>query len=88
MLELLIDLNATDEQLDSPDALLLRQTGHGELLPTFPAPTSSRCSTRSRRYIPEPSMDLDKPFQMLVSSIDYNEYVGRIAIGRTSASNT
>ena len=33
-------------------------------------------------YIPEPEQDLDSPFQMLVSSIDYNEYVGRIAIGR------
>ena len=53
VLELLIDLNATDEQLDSP-----------------------------MLFCPAPSMDLDKPFQMLVSSIDYNEYVGRIAIGR------
>ena len=33
-------------------------------------------------YIPAPDMDEDAPFQMLVSSIDYNEYVGRIAIGR------
>ena len=33
-------------------------------------------------YIPEPEMDTEAPFQMLVSSIDYNEYVGRIAIGR------
>ena len=33
-------------------------------------------------YIPAPEADLDQPFQMLVSSIDYNEFVGRIAIGR------
>ena len=33
-------------------------------------------------YIPAPEADVDKPFQMLVSSIDYNEFVGRIAIGR------
>ena len=33
-------------------------------------------------YIPAPEMNLDAPFQMLVSSLDYNEYVGRIAIGR------
>ena len=33
-------------------------------------------------YIPAPEQDTEQPFQMLVSSIDYNEYVGRIAIGR------
>ena len=33
-------------------------------------------------YIPAPEADLDQPFQMLVSSIDYNDFVGRIAIGR------
>ena len=33
-------------------------------------------------YIPAPEADVDQPFQMLVSSIDYNEFVGRIAIGR------
>ena len=33
-------------------------------------------------YIPAPEADVDAPFQMLVSSIDYNEFVGRIAIGR------
>ena len=33
-------------------------------------------------YIPAPEAEADKPFQMLVSSIDYNEFVGRIAIGR------
>ena len=33
-------------------------------------------------YIPAPEADVDKPFQMLVSAIDYNEFVGRIAIGR------
>src|SRR5699024_8325222 len=34
------------------------------------------------QYIPAPACDTDAPFQMLVSSIDYNEFVGRIAIGR------
>ncbi|MFR4757268.1 MAG: hypothetical protein ACLT9P_03455 [Evtepia gabavorous] len=46
------------------------------------ARTCSPCSTTILSYIPAPEAEADKPFQMLVSSIDYNEFVGRIAIGR------
>ena len=37
---------------------------------------------KRQEYIPAPEADVDAPFQMLVSAIDYNEYVGRMAIGR------
>ncbi len=82
VLELLMDLNATDEQLDSPvvfcsgregtATLDYTQTGT-DLVPLFDA---------ILEHIPAPQGEPEEPFQMLVSSIDYNEYVGRIAIGR------
>ena len=82
VLELLIDLNATDEQLDSPMLFCSGRQGTASYSPDVPGTDLKPLFDTILDYIPEPSMDLDKPFQMLVSSIDYNEYVGRIAIGR------
>ena len=82
VLELLIDLNATDEQLDSPMLFCSGRQGTASYSPDVPGTDLKPLFDTILDSIPEPSMDLDKPFQMLVSSIDYNEYVGRIAIGR------
>ena len=82
VLELLIDLNATDEQLDSPMLFCSGRQGTASYSPDVPGTDLKPLFDTILDYIPEPSIDLDKPFQMLVSSIDYNEYVGRIAIGR------
>ena len=82
VLELLIDLNASDEQLDSPMLFCSGRQGTASYSPDVPGTDLKPLFDTILDYIPEPSMDLDKPFQMLVSSIDYNEYVGRIAIGR------
>ena len=82
VLELLIDLNATDEQLDSPMLFCSGRQGTASYSPDVPGTDLKPLFDTILDYIPEPSMDLDKPFQMLVSSIDYNGYVGRIAIGR------
>ena len=82
VLELLIDLNATYEQLDSPMLFCSGRQGTASYSPDVPGTDLKPLFDTILDYIPEPSMDLDKPFQMLVSSIDYNEYVGRIAIGR------
>ncbi len=82
ILELLIDLNAAEEQLESPilfcsarkgTASLDQNTGGTDLRPLFETILS---------HIPAPEADYDAPFQMLVSALDYNEFVGRIAIGR------
>lgn len=82
VLELLMDLNANEEQLDSPILFCSARQGicsesqdvqGTDLRPLFEA---------ILRHIPAPEADYDQPFQMLVSSIDYNEFVGRIAIGR------
>ena len=82
VLELLMDLDATDEQLDSPMLFCSGRQGTASYSPDVPGTDLKPLFDTILEYIPEPEQDLDSPFQMLVSSIDYNEYVGRIAIGR------
>ena len=65
-----------------PDAVLLRPSGYGELFARRPRHRSQAPVRHYSSVYPRPEMDPAAPFQMLVSSIDYNEYVGRIAIGR------
>ena len=81
---LLLDLDADDEQLESPilycsgragTASLDKDTEGEDLTPLFETILS---------YIEPPQGEPEEPFQMLVSSIDYNDYVGRIAVGRIS----
>jgi GTP-binding protein len=82
VLELLMDLDATDEQLDSPMLFCSGRQGTASYSPEVPGTDLKPLFETILEYIPEPAMDTEAPFQMLVSSIDYNEYVGRIAIGR------
>ena len=82
VLELLMDLNATDEQLDSPMLFCSGRQGTASLHPDQPGGDLKPLFDTILEYIPAPEADVDHPFQMLVSSIDYNEFVGRIAIGR------
>ena len=81
-LELLMDLNATDEQLDSPMLFCSGRNGTASYSPEVVGTDLEPLFKTIIDYIPAPEMDVNAPFQMLVSSIDYNEYVGRIAIGR------
>jgi GTP-binding protein len=85
VLQLFMDLEATDRQLDAPflyasgrDGVAFRELSEvggqqSDLTPLFEAILSA---------IPEPSCDPTGPFQMLVSTVDYSPYVGRIGIGR------
>ena len=82
VLELLLELNATDEQFNSPTVFCSGRQGTAaygpdevgtDLIPLFETIVN---------YIPAPEGDAEAPLQLLVSSIDYNEYVGRIAVGR------
>ena len=82
ILELLMDLNATDEQLDSPMLFCSGRNGTASYSPDVAGTDLKPLFETILEYIPAPDMDENAPFQMLVSSIDYNEYVGRIAIGR------
>ena len=82
VLELLMDLNATDEQLDSPMLFCSGRQGTASYSPDVPGTDLQPLFDTILEYIPEPAQDTAAPFQMLVSSLDYNEFVGRIAIGR------
>ena len=82
VLELLIDLDATDEQLDSPMLFCSGRNGTASYSPEVPGVDLKPLFETILEYIPAPEGDEEAPFQMLVSSIDYNDYVGRIAIGR------
>ena len=82
VLELLMDLNATDEQLDSPMLFCSGRRGTASYSPDVPGTDLQPLFDTILEYIPEPAQDTAAPFQMLVSSLDYNEFVGRIAIGR------
>ena len=82
VLELLLDLDATDEQLDSPMLFCSARQGICSRDPDVLGTDLKPLFETILSYIPAPEADTEKPFQMLVSSIDYNEFVGRIAIGR------
>ncbi|MBR3861606.1 MAG: translational GTPase TypA [Oscillospiraceae bacterium] len=82
VLELLMDLDATDEQLDSPTLFCSGRQGTASYSPEVEGRDLQPLFDTILEYIPEPEQDVEQPFQMLVSAIDYNEYVGRIAVGR------
>lgn len=82
VLELLMDLNASDEQLDSPVIYCSGREGTASADYTKPGTDLIPLFDTILEHIPQPEGEPDEPFQMLVSSIDYNDYVGRIAIGK------
>ena len=82
VLELLLDLDATSEQLDSPIVYCSGRAGTASLDPATEGEDLKPLFDTILDYIPAPEGDPDGPLQMLVSSIDYNDYVGRIAVGR------
>ncbi len=82
VLELLMDLDANDEQLDSPMIYCSGRAGTATLDPSVPGTDLRPLFDTILDYIPAPTGDETKPLQLLVSSIDYNDYVGRIGIGR------
>ena len=82
VLELLLDLGATDEQFDSPTLWCSGRAGTASLSPDEKGVDLRPLFDTILEYIPAPEGDEEGPLQMLVSSIDYNDYVGRIGIGR------
>ena len=82
VLELLMDLDATEEQLDSPIVYCSGRQGISGLTPDDVKPNMAPLFDTIINYIDPPEGDEKSPFKMLVSSIDYNDYVGRIGIGR------
>ncbi len=82
VLELLLELNATEEQFNAPfiyasarDGYALKKLGdkHNGMTPLFEAIV---------KHIPAPAANIKAPFQMLISNLDWSDYVGRVAIGK------
>ncbi|MGM9642061.1 MAG: translational GTPase TypA [Eubacteriales bacterium] len=82
VLELLIDLDATDEQLDSPVLYCSGRAGTATRDASVEGTDLKPLFETILDYIPAPEGDPDEDLQLLVSTIDYNDYVGRIGIGR------
>ena len=82
ILELLIDLGANDEQLDSPMLYCSGRAGTATEDPSVEGKDLVPLFEKILDYIPAPEGDENGELQLLVSSIDYNDYVGRIGIGR------
>ncbi len=82
VLELLLELDATDEQFNSPTVFCSGRQGTASYGPDEVGTDLVPLFETIINYVPAPQGDIDAPLQLLVSSIDYNEYVGRIAVGR------
>ncbi len=81
-LELFIELGATAEQLDFPVVYASARDGQSGMTPETLQNDMRPLFDTIIRAIPEPAGDPDAPLQILFSSIDYDDYVGRIGIGR------
>ncbi len=84
VLELFIDLGASEEQLDTPVIFASGRDGWAtaEYSPEHPSTDLKELFELIVREIPCPDCEEDAPFQMLVSNIDYDDYTGRIAVGK------
>ena len=82
VLELLLDLDATDDQFNSPTIFGSGRQGTASYGPDEAGTDLTPLFETIINYIDPPTGDPAAPLQLLVSSIDYNEYVGRIAVGR------
>ncbi len=82
VLELLMDLGANDEQLDCPFVYASAKQGISGMDPDKLGTDMTALFDTIVDYIPAPKGDPDAPLQVLISTIDYNEYVGRIGVGK------
>ena len=82
VLELFIDLDANEEQLDCPFIFASARDGIASYSSTEPGTDMIPLFDTILDYIPAPEGDPDASTQVLISTIDYNEYVGRIGVGK------
>ena len=87
VLELLLDLDASEEQLESPLLFCSGRSGTASLSQYEAGTDLKPLFETIINYIEPPQGNEEEPLQMLISSIDYNEYVGRIGIGRIVRGN-
>jgi len=82
VLELMLDLGASNEQLDAPMVFCSGRAGTSSFSPDEQGKDLSCLFDTILEYIPCPDLDAEGPLQVLVSTVDYNEFVGRTAVGR------
>ena len=82
VLELLMDLDATDDQLDCPFVYASAREGIASYTPDEPGTDMKPLFETILKHIPAPEGDPEAGLQILISTIDYNEYVGRIGVGK------
>lgn len=84
VLELLLELGATSEQLDSPFVYASARMGTSSLHPNEAGENFEPLLDTIISYIPAPVGEIDKPFLMLSSATEHNEYCGKLAVGKIS----
>ncbi len=84
ILDLLIDLDADEATLDNPIMYVSARQGTATLDMSQPGKDLKPLFDAILKYIPAPEGDPDGPAQVLISTIDYSEYVGRIGVGRVT----
>jgi len=82
ILDLFIDLGADDDLLDFPVVYASARDGYATLDLNQPSNNLEPLFECILKYVPAPSGDIEGPLQVLISSLDYDDYIGRIAIGR------
>lgn len=82
VLELLLELDANEKQLDCPFVYASAKAGVASMSADEPGTDMKPLFETILKYIPAPTGDPDKGTQVLISTIDYNEYVGRIGVGK------
>lgn len=82
VLELMLDLGASNEQLDAPMVFCSGRAGTSSYTPDQQGEDLTALFETILEYIPCPDLDEDGPLSVLVSTVDYNEFVGRTAVGR------
>lgn len=82
VLELMLDLGASNEQLDTPMVFCSGRAGTSSYSPDQQGTDLTALFETILEYIPCPDLDVEGPLSVLVSTVDYNEFVGRTAVGR------
>jgi GTP-binding protein len=85
VLDLFIELGADDSALDFPTIYASATQGYASLSPTDRPPNIQVLFDAIMSHVPAPEVDIEAPLQMLITTLDYSDYVGRIGIGRVYA---
>jgi GTP-binding protein len=83
--DLFVELDATEEQLDFPTIYAAGRQGIATMDLSVPATDFQPLFKSILKHVPAPEVDAEAPLQMLVTTLDWSDYVGRIAIGRVMA---